>query len=57
MQYTTLRTYPTSAEIPDEVAGSRLTVKQSGQGFDAVSIDQQHGRKLIRFSDADKTLK
>jgi hypothetical protein len=45
------------AEIPDEVAGARLPAEQSGQGFDAVSIDQQHRRTLMRLSDLRKSLK
>ena len=32
-------------------------VKQTRERLGAVSIDQQHGRKLIRFRDVDKTLK
>ena len=42
------------AEIPNEVAGARLPVEQSRQRLDAVSIDQQHRRKLMRFMDLDK---
>src|SRR6202022_523405 len=45
------------AEIPDEVAGARLAVEQSSQRFDAVSIDQQHWRKVMRLRGLDKTLK
>ena len=45
------------AEIPDEVAGTRLAVEQSGQRLDAVSIDQQHRRKLYRLRDLGKTPK
>ena len=45
------------AEIPDEVAGTSLAVEQSGQGFDAVSIDQQHRRMLMPFRALEKTLK
>jgi hypothetical protein len=45
------------AEIPDEVAGSRLAVEQRAQRLDAVSIDQQHRRKLNRFGDLGKTAK
>jgi hypothetical protein len=43
------------AEIPDEVAGARLPVEQSSQRFDAVSIDEQHRRKLMRLGYADKS--
>jgi len=44
-------------EIPDEVAGARLAVEQSRQGFDAVSIHQQHRRMLMPFRALEKTLK
>jgi hypothetical protein len=45
------------AEIPDKVAGARLAVKQSGQRFDTVTIDQQHRRKLMPSKTSGKTLK
>src|SRR3984893_1704060 len=45
------------AEIPDEIAGARLAVEQSSQRFDAVSIDQQHRRKLMCLRVLDKTPK
>jgi hypothetical protein len=45
------------AEIPDEVAGSRLAVEQSGQRLDAVAIDQQHRGKLYRLRDLGKAPK
>jgi hypothetical protein len=45
------------AEIPDKIAGSGLTIKQSVQGFDAVSIHQQHRRKLIPSKTSHKALK
>src|SRR6266404_6744431 len=45
------------AEIPDEVAGTSLAVEQSSQRFDAISIDQQHRRKLLPSRALDKTLK
>jgi hypothetical protein len=45
------------AEIPDEIAGARLAVKQSSEGFDAVSIHQQHRRKLMPSQRSDKTIK
>jgi hypothetical protein len=45
------------AEIPDEIAGARLAVEQPGQRFDAVSLDQQHQRKLMRLRDLGKTSK
>jgi hypothetical protein len=44
-------------EIPDEIAGARLAVKQSGERLDAVSIHQQHRRKLMASQISDKTLK
>jgi hypothetical protein len=42
-------------EIPDEVTGTRLPVKQSRQRLDAVAIDQHHRGKLLRLRDLDKT--
>jgi len=45
------------AEIPDEIAGARLAIKQSGERLDAVSIHQQHRRKLVPAQTSDKTLK
>jgi hypothetical protein len=45
------------AEIPDEIAGARLAVKQSGERLDAVSIHQQHRRKLMPCQRSDKSLK
>jgi hypothetical protein len=45
------------AEIPDEIAGARLAVKQSGERLDAVSIHQQHRRKLMPSQTLDKSLK
>jgi hypothetical protein len=45
------------AEIPDEVTSARLPVQHSGQRLDAVSIDQQHQRKLMRLKDKGKTPK
>ena len=45
------------AEIPDEIAGARLAAEQSGQRLDAVSIHQQHWRKLMPSKTSDKTLK
>jgi hypothetical protein len=44
-------------KIPDEVTGASLSVEQSSQRFDAVSIDQQHRRKLMGLRPLDKTLK
>ncbi len=44
------------AIIPNEVTGSRLSVQQAGQGFDAVSIGQQHGPKLVHLKDMGKGL-
>ena len=44
-------------KIPDEVAGASLAVEQSSQRFDAVSIDQQHRRKLMGLRPLDKTRK
>ena len=44
-------------EIPDEVARARLAVEQTGQGFDAVPIDQEHRRKLMRLKRLSKILK
>jgi hypothetical protein len=45
------------AEIPDEIAGSRLRLQKTRERFDAVSKDQQHSPKLIRFTGAGKILK
>jgi len=45
------------AEIPDEIAGPRLAVEVSRQRLDAVSIHQQHLRKLMPSQRSDKTLK
>jgi hypothetical protein len=45
------------AEIPDEIAGARLAVKESGERLDAVSIHQQHRGKLMPSQRSDKTLK
>jgi hypothetical protein len=45
------------AEIPDEIAGARLAVEESGEGLDAVSIHQQHPRKLMPSQRSDKALK
>jgi hypothetical protein len=45
------------AEVPDEIAGARLPAEESGQRLDAVSIHQQHGRKLMPAQTSDKTLK
>ncbi len=45
------------AEIPDEVAGTSLAVEQSSQRFDAISIDQQHQRKLVHIGALNKILK
>jgi hypothetical protein len=45
------------AEIPDEIAGARLAVEESGEGLDAVSIHQQHRRKLMPSQRSDKSLK
>src|SRR5712671_3626494 len=45
------------AEIPNEIARARLSVEQSSQRFDAVSIDQQHRRMLMPFRVLEKTLK
>ncbi len=45
------------AEIPDEVAGSRLPLEQTCQRLDAVSIDQQHRQKLMCLATSDKTPK
>jgi hypothetical protein len=45
------------AEIPDEIAGARLAVEESGKGLDAVSIHQQHLRKLMPSQRSDKALK
>jgi hypothetical protein len=45
------------AEIPNEIAGSRLPVEQSDQRFDTVSIDQRHSPKLVRLSRVRKVSK
>jgi hypothetical protein len=45
------------AEIPNEIARARLSVQQSSQRFDAISIDQQHRRMLMPFTVLEKTLK
>ncbi|MGC1388208.1 MAG: hypothetical protein WA807_09400 [Steroidobacteraceae bacterium] len=45
------------AEIPDQITGARLRVQQTGEGFDAVSIDQHHWPKLICSSGAGKNSK
>src|SRR5258708_6257556 len=45
------------AEIPNEIARARLSVEQSSQRFDAVSIDQQHRRMLMSFRELEKTPK
>jgi hypothetical protein len=51
------RKWSVVAEIPDEIAGARLAVKQSGERLDAVSIHQQQRRKLMRSQGSDKTSK
>src|SRR5271156_1920416 len=45
------------AEIPDEIAGARLAIEESGERLDAVSIHQQHRGKLMPSKTSDKTLK
>ncbi len=45
------------AEIPDEIAGARLPVQQTGEGLDAVSIDQQHTPKIVPSRRVRKALK
>jgi S1/P1 Nuclease len=44
-------------EIPDEVAGSGLSLEQTRQGLDTVSIHQEHRRKLMCLTPSDKTPK
>src|SRR5579863_5271422 len=45
------------AEIPDEIAGARLAIEQPSQRLDAVSVHQQHRRKLMRLGGLGKTSK
>src|SRR6266404_5341513 len=45
------------AEIPNEIARARLSVEQSSQRFDAVSIEQQHRRMRMACRVLEKTLK
>jgi hypothetical protein len=44
-------------EIPDEIAGACVAVEKSGERLDAVSIHQQHPRKLMASQTSDKTVK
>jgi hypothetical protein len=45
------------AEIPDEIAGARLPAEESGQRLDAVSVHQQHRRKLMPSQTTDNAPK